>query len=153
VNCRLWQRRPEADGLRLTVEMKFIIIHAMHGFPRKLLVLILSLMLALVPLQGLFASEMSMPAGHMAKSPTLQAQTMQGQSMMDVVTDCRDCAKESKCCSGNTCSSHQCASCVVMAFLPVSFLFQAPESAGVSSAQPDGKAASTHTLLYRPPQV
>ena len=135
------------------MEMKVIIIPSMHGAPRKLVVLILSLILVLAPLQGLFASEMSMPSSHMAESSMQQTRSMHGQSMVDVSSDCTDCAKESRCCSDNSCNSHQCVSCVVMAFLPVSFLFLIPESDPVSSAQPEGKAASIHTLLYRPPQV
>ena len=108
------------------MEMTVIIIRAMYGFPRKGVVLILSLLMALVPLQGLFALEKSMPASHMAKSSALQTQAMPDQYMLDLSNHCADCVKETNCCGDDSCSSHQCAACVVPAFLPVCFLFQAP---------------------------
>ncbi|BAO44476.1 hypothetical protein [Thiolapillus brandeum] len=133
--------------------MKFIIIYSMHGFPRKLVVLILSLMLALVPLQGLFASEMSMHASQQTAQTMPAAMEHTQMSMMDAATDCTDCTEETRCCTGNSCNIHQCASCVVMAFLPGSFVFQPPESEDVPGTQLPGNPASTSTSLYRPPQV
>ncbi len=134
--------------------MKFIIISPMHGLSRKFLVLILSLMLALVPLQGLFASEMPMPPSHEGAVSGMQAHMDHDQaSSMDAVTDCEDCTGASSCCDGNSCNMHQCASCVVMAFLPESFCFLPPESADVSVGHPVGSVLTVNTPLYRPPQV
>jgi hypothetical protein len=132
--------------------MKFIIICPMHGLSRKFLALILSLMLALVPLQGLLASDMHI--GHEAAVSGMQVHMDHEQApAVDTATDCGDCTGASSCCSGNSCNMHQCASCVVMAFLPESFYFQPPGSADISAEHPVGSVLTAHTLLYRPPQV
>ncbi len=133
--------------------MKFIIICSMLGLSRKFLALILSLMLALLPLQGLFASEMAMPAGQGVPMSGMQADMNHASMVGETAPECSDCAAKPACCDGSSCDLHQCASCVVMAFLPQSFIYQPLRVSVVVSFPHGGNLLSGNTSLYRPPQV
>ncbi|GEM_PF-5588093 len=140
-------------ALSLTAPMKFIIISAMHAFSAKFLLLILSLLLVMAPLQGVFAWEMSMPPTHPDVMSGMQSHMDHAQNaMLDAADECGDCSGDSNCCTG-ACSMHHCTSCVTMAFLPETFSFQLPDSVDVLAEYPVGNELIFNTLPYRPPQA
>ena len=136
----------------LTIIMKVITICDMSS-SRKAVALLLSLMLAMLPLQGLFASGMVMPAGPDIPMSGIQADMNHASMTGETATECSDCAAKPSCCDGSSCDLHQCASCVVTAFLPQSFVHQPQRASMVVSPSPSGNLLSRKTSLYRPPQV
>ncbi|WP_456405269.1 hypothetical protein [Thiolapillus sp.] len=121
----------------------------MHILRRRILAVLLSLMLALAPLQGVFAGDISMPMlGGM--DDVSQAAGAGDAPMPAMSQDCGQC-KQVDC--GGSCDAHHCASCTF------AFLLAAP-----SSIMPPGVAtrmwgidipiySCTSFSLFRPPRV
>ncbi len=133
--------------------MKFIIVCNMSGISHKLIVLLLSLMMVLLPLQGLAARADIMPADHDMSGPAMQMDMNRSDMAANTAVSCSGCADGSTCCEGSSCDLHQCASCVVLAFFPQSCLYQPRRVSVISGFLREGSLLSGITSLYRPPQV
>ncbi len=123
----------------------------MYALHRKFLAVLLSLMLGLLPLQGVFAGETSMPM-HESMVGASMNDTMSHEQASKMSLDCDQCEQDS-CCSGSSCDIHHCASCVFAAVLtePTAML---PLPAAVPLPAFDPRVRSfTLSSLYRPPRV
>jgi hypothetical protein len=118
----------------------------------KFSALLLSLMLALLPLQSAFAADITM---HMqGNSFEMNAMSsMDHAQMPDLASDCSQCEQDENCCVGNSCSAEHCASCsfaaVLQASLSDDLIPVANDESVADSVFPD----STLSSLFRPPRV
>ena len=123
----------------------------MYALHRKFIGVLLSLMLGLLPLQGVFAGETSMPM-HDSMLAASMNDTMSHEPASQMSADCDQCEQDS-CCSGSSCDIHHCASCVFAAVLTESSAML-PLLAAVPLLAFDPRVGSfTLSSLYRPPRV
>jgi hypothetical protein len=123
----------------------------MHRLPEKLLIIMLTLLLGLAPLQGALAGIFISTDQHvgMQQMPDSHADAM----VMDHSTS-HDCVQnmDDKRCSGHSCSSGHCASCALG--LTASFAYTAIFSSAPKSNLTDERFVSqTSSLLFRPPRA
>ena len=115
---------------------------------RKIFVLLLSLMLGLVPMQGIFAAEVDTHLhGGVASMNDLAHDQMPEMAM-----DCDHC-ELGNCCDGSSCSVQHCASCtqvaVPQALLADHLKTQINDQSAIESHFSDSLLVS----LFRPPRV
>lgn len=122
----------------------------MQTRPNKLVALLLSLLLGLLPLQNLFASD-TMPMAHEMTS-SMEADSMAGHPMDELAdSDCDDCDAQS-CCEQSSCSLHHCASCALSAVIPPDSLFLERSSGTTLVGLQQSLPANRRSSLFRPPR-
>ena len=123
----------------------------MQSLSEKLLAVLLTLLLGLSPLQGAIAGiASSAQEGGLQQMADMQADHMVVNSD-HAAHDCDQCNADD-CCGGHSCSSAQCASCV----LAVISVFSHPIKLSTTSEHPrvdDGFASQPSFSLFRPPKA
>jgi len=116
---------------------------------RKAVALLLALLLAALPLQGLLAA-VTAPA----PMPQMLMEAVNGQAgatMQDAAMQCQDCDQH-HCCDQGACDLQHCLSCVAPAILGESLGFHLSLNtprALLEQSLPEQR----HTSLYRPPRA
>jgi len=122
----------------------------MQTRPNKLVALLLSLLLGLLPLQNLFAFDTTSMAHEMTS--LMGTDSMAGHPMDELAgSDCDDCDAQS-CCEQSSCSLHHCASCALNAVVSSDSCFLRHASATVHAVEQQSLPADLHSSLFRPPR-
>lgn len=118
--------------------------------PNKLVALLLSLLLGLLPVQNLFAFDPA-PMTH-DDSSVMEMPSMDGQQMDGVASvDCDDCDSRS-CCEQSSCTLHHCASCAVSAVIPCESLLLDRAAGATLLGLQQSLPANIHSDFFRPPR-
>ena len=113
--------------------------------------ILLSLLLGVLPLQGLFATEASMSMhGNVADAPVTAS--MDHDQAPEMAQACDQCEQDS-CCNGSACGMDHCASCALAAVLMDSaMVLPTPVKTNLMGFAPQ-TTSSTPSFLYRPPRA
>jgi hypothetical protein len=123
----------------------------MYILHRKFIAVLLSLMLGLLPLQGVFAGEVSMPM-HESMVAASMNDTMSHEQASEMSPGCDQCEQDD-CCSGSSCDVHHCASCAFAAVLAETTAMPPLPAAAHLPAFDSRVRSFTLSSLYRPPRV
>lgn len=123
----------------------------MRTLHRKFVAILLSLLLGLLPLQGVFAGEAPMNArGSVVNMSGMTG--MDHEKMLQMAQTCDQCDQDS-CCNGGSCSIDHCASCALSAVLTGSSMNLPLEVKTSLSGFASLSPSSTLSFLYRPPRA
>ncbi|WP_295298584.1 hypothetical protein [Thiolapillus sp.] len=125
----------------------------MRILQQKIIAVLLSLLLGLLPLQGAFAAE---TGGHQHGALSDISMTLVNADhdrMSDMAQDCDQCEQDS-CCSGSSCSVDHCVSCTLAAVLLPDTSLALPSVAAIRLAGLESQISnSTLFSLFRPPRA
>ncbi len=123
----------------------------MHTLHQKSVAILLSLLLGLLPLQGVFAAEASMNTQGSVANVSDMAD-MGHEQMPETAQACDQCEQDG-CCNGDSCGIEHCASCALAAVLMDSaMVLPMPVKTDLMGLAPQ-TTSSTPSFLYRPPRV
>ena len=124
----------------------------MCALHKKIIAVLLSLLLGLLPLQGVFATDSSMMHFQDAMVDANVGVDMNHEQLSDMVLEC-DQGEQDSCCSGSSCDVHHCASCVFAAVPTVSSLLLSLPFASHLAIFESRITSFTPASLYRPPRA
>ncbi len=114
----------------------------------KTVAILLSLLLGLLPLQGLFAAEASMNALGNATDAPIAVAMDHGQ-----IPEMSQACEQASCCDGSSCGADHCASCALAAVpMDSSMILPLPVAINLTGLAPR-VLNSTLSFLYRPPRA
>lgn len=126
----------------------------MHRIPGQLLAVLLSVMLGLIPLQGAIAGLSSSleqtSKAHQHQMGNYHDVSQVSAADLGAMMDCENCNSDSGC-SGDSCSSGHCVSCLLALLTEFSFSLR-PNTASVVMQTHSALVNQRISSLFRPPR-
>ncbi|WP_457669100.1 hypothetical protein [Thiolapillus sp.] len=125
----------------------------MRTLQQKIVAVLLSLLLGLLPLQGAFAAETGGHQHDALSDMSMDTVNADSDQMPDMAQDCDQCEQDS-CCSGSSCNVDHCVSCTLAAVLLPDTSLALPSVVAVKLAgQASRFSDSALFSLFRPPRA